>query len=473
MKTQARKEPQNDLSSEMAGLQAEPRLVERAGKLLQGWRQKPGVGFPEIYEASSELEAAYRFFSNPNVCFGTLIQAHSEKTKERCKAFKEVLVLEDTTEFCFGGKSQREGLSRINTNDQGFLGHFGFVVSGDGMRIPLGVVAAELYTRPVEKKALNRHKRRESKGCESHRWGRMMEAVEKELGGIVSAIHIMDREGDIYDVLANGIQKQRRFVIRAGMDRKVESDDPVFDLLFDALDGLPVICRDNVHVSFREENSLPDKRKSHPSRRERVADLSISATRVRLKRPRSSAKQYSASIELNVVHVFEANPPSGEQAIEWILLTNEPCSTPEELRRVIAAYRTRWMIEEFFKAIKTGCAYEKRQLTSYHALKNVLGMTIPIAWEMLLLRTQAHQAQDIPAQGFIDPLRIEILKARSKRYPLTDNPSLRDVCYAIAGLGGHIKYNGPPGWLTLRRGYEKLLFAEEIWKLARESYDQS
>ena len=36
----------------------------------------------------------------------------------------------------------------------------------------------------------------------------------------------------------------------------------------------------------------------------------------------------------------------------------------------------------------------------------------------------------------------------------------------IAGLGGHIKNNGDPGWIVLGRGLDKLLAFEEGYRLA-------
>ena len=40
--------------------------------------------------------------------------------------------------------------------------------------------------------------------------------------------------------------------------------------------------------------------------------------------------------------------------------------------------------------------------------------------------------------------------------------------WAIAELGGHIRNNGPPGWLVLRRGFERLFSIEQGWVLAQE-----
>jgi hypothetical protein len=33
-------------------------------------------------------------------------------------------------------------------------------------------------------------------------------------------------------------------------------------------------------------------------------------------------------------------------------------------------YHRRWLVEEYFKALKTGCSLERRQVESYSALKN-------------------------------------------------------------------------------------------------------
>ncbi len=74
---------------------------------------------------------------------------------------------------------------------------------------------------------------------------------------------------------------------------------------------------------------------------------------------------------------------------------------------------------------------------------------------------------NLPAKDWIDPLRLAVIAAMSKRYKLPDNPTVSDVAYAIAGMGGHLKRNGPPGWLTLRRGLETLLTYEYAWIEAR------
>lgn len=56
----------------------------------------------------------------------------------------------------------------------------------------------------------------------------------------------------------------------------------------------------------------------------------------------------------------------------------------------------------------------------------------------------------------------KILKVVSKKELRSSN----DYLYALASLGGHIKYNGRPGWITLNKGMKELLVIERGWKLA-------
>ena len=104
---------------------------------------------------------------------------------------------------------------------------------------------------------------------------------------------------------------------------------------------------------------------------------------------------------MNLVEVCETKPPTGEKPIRWSLLTTEPVTTEEDVLRIVDAYRTRWLIEEFFKALKTGCAFERMQLESFHALHNALALCLPMAWQMLLLRAVARDKPELPAEAVL------------------------------------------------------------------------
>ena len=148
-----------------------------------------------------------------------------------------------------------------------------------------------------------------------------------------------------------------------------------------------------------------------------------------------------------------------------MLLTSETITTADDALRVVDWYRARWVIEEFFKALKTGCAIEKRQLETFAALSNAVAFFGPMAWQLLLLRHQAQNAPDTDATTALPANLLRILPHIARK-PLSATPTAREVFLAIAALGGHLKRNGEPGWQTLARGFEKLRDAAVIWDLA-------
>jgi hypothetical protein len=287
----------------------------------------------------------------------------------------------------------------------------------------------------------------------------------------VSAIHLMDREADIFELLSDLNQHQRRFVIRSGQNRSVVDGGKLFEAIADS----PTLLRREVQLSARPGSRLQDigHRRGHPARPAREATLAVSSTSVVIPRPQTTETTYPVNLSVNVVRVYEPAPPLGQEPIEWILFTSEPVNTADEVAAVVDAYRVRWLIEEYFKALKTGCAYEARQLRSMRTLTNTLGLLAVIAWRLLLLRALERDAPQTPATDAIEPVILEALAARLKnigeRKPLPPNPTVADLMKAIARLGGHHKSNGPPGWQLLWFGFQDLLIWADAFIAGRSS----
>ena len=106
---------------------------------------------------------------------------------------------------------------------------------------------------------------------------------------------------------------------------------------------------------------------------------------------------------MNVVRVWETDPPRGQPAVQWVLLTSEKIGSAAALQRVVDIYRKRWLIEEYFKALKTGCSLEKRQVGSFDALQKVRALLAPIAYRLLRLRALHRHAEDAPPQPASTP----------------------------------------------------------------------
>lgn len=162
----------------------------------------------------------------------------------------------------------------------------------------------------------------------------------------------------------------------------------------------------------------------------------------------------------------EVRPPRDVESVEWILLTTEPLATTEDTLRVVDIYRSRWLVEEYFKALKTGCEFQKRQLESRSTLLVALGIFVPIAWSLLRLRVLSRAAPNASATKLLTPAQREILR----RHPKSRMPAgatVRDALGAIARLGGHLRSNGDPGWIVLGRGYQQMLVLEIGFLLGR------
>lgn len=438
------------------------RLSRRLGLLADRLAARPNESFPKALD-DAELEAAYRFFGNDQVTPEAILAPHFRQSARRAAALPRIIVAHDTTQFEFGGQAKRQGLGHlIRPAAQGFFGHFSLGLSADGARKPLGLLALETVFRL--KKAIG-HKnwtRNQSLG-ESARWLRGVEAAEELLGGDVQAIHVMDREGDQYALLAALSDAKRPFVIRSFQDRRLAGEDEM--RLRAAACAAKVTLKREVPLSSRPHIKGP-KGERHPARRQRIARLSFAATTVELKRTHDARRSKSATLRINVIHVFEKKPPPREPAVEWFLLTNLPIDSDEAITFAVDCYRARWTIEEFFKALKTGCQFEKRQLESAHSLLNALAILAPVAWRLLLLRHLARADKKAPASSALTHKQLEVLSAVAKK-PLPKRATARDAMLAVAALGGHIKSNGDPGWLVLGRGMHDLLLLELGWR-ARE-----
>jgi hypothetical protein len=444
------------------------RLERRLVRVASQWSQNPEASIPQLAPNDAELEATYRLLGNTKVTWRKVLAPHVGATAARARASGTIRIAHDTTDLVFSG--DREGLTEMMRQTKGFLVHTAFAVSGDEDAMPLGVLALKPYVRAVKRMgSLNEKKMKVRKiprsEKESARWEELARTAQAALASDVEAIHVMDQEADDYVLLAELVKTQLRFVVRCSAARLLSRGgtsigEAIQERRFRLFREIPVAARAK-HRSERD-------RRSHPPRTAHKAALSVRATTIVLHCPQHAVSE-SPTLTLNVVQVLERNPLAGESPISWTLLTTEPVATQKDIAAVVDHYRARWKIEEFFKALKTGCSLQQRQLMTLHSLLNALTVMIPIAWRLLLLRTLARRDDEMPARVLFKPHQLAILRAISQRVVLPTKPSVRDVLLAIAGLGGHLRNNGEPGWVVLSRGFSDFMKAEFFAMAAKTS----
>jgi hypothetical protein len=174
---------------------------------------------------------------------------------------------------------------------------------------------------------------------ESLRWGRAVQACDGQLGLETRAIHVMDREGDSYDLLAELHAAGARYVIRLAHDRRLVGEH---EKLRQVVGRATCLFRREVRVNPHGAGRPKDH---HAVRQAREATLDVSAMAVELARSSNFAPGSPPSLKAHVVTVMERDCPEGDEPIAWYLVTNEPIATPEQVAAVVDAYRTRWVVE--------------------------------------------------------------------------------------------------------------------------------
>lgn len=443
------------------------RRNKRLEKTVRKLAKNPGASLPEAMQTEAELEGAYRLANNRGLEPQRLFDSLAVSAAERAMVAGAVLVVHDTTSCAFSQADPAE-VGYLPTGKAGFLLHYAVVIDADAWRRPLGVVHVETISRKQRSKRGRKNKASGSetaqwKDRESARWERGIAAAAALLAPSRSVCHIADREGDSYALLASMTVRGNSFVIRVNHDRKTGDPDDLAQQwlpLRERARTLQGIFEREVPLSARKKTSdAPRAHKGRPVRNARLATLSFSATSVVINRPRYLKEPIPKTLTLNVVHVIERQPPKDQPAVEWLIFTDLPVASEKQVAKVVDNYRARWVIEELNMAIKSGCAYEQREFETLHALLVILALTLPIACELLWLRSRARDSPNAPATDVITRQQLNLLRQLGSR-PIPVKATVYDALWAIAGLGGHQKRNGEPGWLVLYRGMRTLLTYE-------------
>lgn len=444
------------------------RLEGRLERLVALIAAAPAESFPKQMGSVADREALYRFFANPKVTMERLLSGHLQQSLQRIRGHAEIRVIHDTTSLSYSG--ERDGLGIITRGQKGFSTHLALAVTADEVREPLGVLGVRPFIHKdtlanremTSAEITDRDRKKPRHEKESSRWEKLAIEVSAALPVDASAIHVMDQEADDYALFSEMQSAGLRYVVRVWPERMTAVELPVSAALATGPAKL-----------FRSV-WLQGKTSGKRLRKERVAKLRIRWGVVTLRRNRRTIAN-TDEISVTAVHVYEPKPPKGEEPIQWMLFTSDSVNSFEQAAAIVDHYRARWMIEEYFKALKTGCAIEKRQLTSFEGLTRALALFIPMAWHLLALRHLGRATENHPATKIFDSEQLLLLSAllKKRRYELPVRPLVRDVMLGIAALGGHIKNNGDPGWIVLGRGFTHFAEAEVGWQLARATYDQS
>ncbi len=446
------------------------RLNKRFSMLATELAGKPASPINQASSDWAATKAAYRFFNNPKVSAEKILEPHFLSTQLRTVSYKKIVVVQDTSIVDYTHHRKTTGLGGTGKasedfSTQGFFLHTTLALTDKGL--PLGLLDQRTWLRD-HKKTKNGHERSfiplEQK--ESFKWFHgLREALKKtEMNEVVM---VCDREADIYELFEECLTNGVDFVIRAKQNRMLDDED------FGAINIFDRIGLESVKGQITIETPGSGRKKG------RIAKLDIKFLPVSYAAyPRGIKTRQVKNrhhIELHVVHLNEANPPNGEPAIQWTLITSLPTNNLKSSLEVISFYRMRWTVELYFKCLKTGCNIESCRLNTGDKLIKFVSLQSVIAWRILWMTFLNRSEENLGCDQVLTENewktlwfkrhRRQIKSGEIKPIPPKDPPSTKQALRWIAMMGGFLgrKNDGEPGLITIWRGWVDLTSAVELY----------
>src|SRR6266436_2092074 len=385
------------------------RLPARLACILETFAERPSDAIPQAAGSWGQAKGIYRFLANQRVLPAALHQGLTSDTARQCLDQTTVLVVQDTTSLHLTGCHVLPELGPIGSGNlaQGVLLHSTLALTEQGA--VLGVLGLQTWARPVG----------DAPGPETKESGKWLHGIDQARQVVWEAawaagtaaprlLHLMDREGDVYEVLQWVEEVGDSAIIRCVQNRRVEAP---LRLAHAAVRAQPVLGR------------------------------------VMLTVPRSHGK------------------PGRTATVE----TRAAATTLAEVREVVRKYTCRWPIEEYHLTLKSGCRIEALRLERWDRLEKAVVMYTSVAARIVALRDQAQQEPDVPATVLLSEDECAVLVAKFGTERAALRLTLGQAVLWIGRLGGHLNRtrDGMPGVRTLWRGLRDLTLLVEGWRVAR------
>jgi hypothetical protein len=429
----------------------ERRLNKRLVKIATNLAASPGGTLPQAFGEWAELKAAYRFFDHQAVDFKKVMKPHVERTRRNCREPGEYLIIEDTTILDFSRHRKTRDLGVIGDGKgRGFELHSALAVRVEGWTLeqrPEGQLVGlfEQKCRRPKPAAKGETRRERLQRPRQSSWWAQAFSTASGLARGCSWIYIADRESDFYEPMQICQEQKVDFIIRGWHDRRLADEG---GKLHQALAKAPVLGQSTVELRARG---------GEPAR---TAIVELRSVQVDLDGPWRPGGWQEPLRGVQALEVREVHAPEGvKEPLHWILLSSLPCRTLAEAQRVVGRYTARWWVEEYHKALKSGAGVEDSQLEYGARLEPLIAVLAIVAVRLLNTKMLARSRPEgtEARQGF----GSEALSILEKKFGCPQGGwNNRNVIIATARLGGFLarKHDGMPGWQTIWRGWQRLMW---------------
>jgi len=434
-----------------AGAVWRPSPAKRGALLHAALVGRPGSCIRRLAEGNRARQIQFsRFLHNEAVTVAEMAETAAVRTAGLV-AGRDVLAIQDSSELALGGKKARAlGFGPVGRGGAigGLLLHA--VVAVDALTgALLGTVDVTVRNRQGGK--VTARTQRQTADKESQRWLDGMFSAAEVLGAASRVTVVADRESDIYEEFARR-PANVHLLTRVAQDRRVESAAGESASLFAFCDSL------------REQARLGVTIPAAPGRKQRTAELALRYGPVAVRRPKNStAPSLPETVALTLLDIRETRRPEQGEPIHWRLLTTHEIDSSVKARMVLDFYRRRWIIEDYFRILKTaGFDIEAAEIEDPDAMARLVGAVAISGVTVLQLVRARDGTTDQKLEQAFDPADQPLIEALSAKLEgktqRQKNPhpkgTLAYAAWVIARLGAWDGYYGKPGPKVMRIGLQ-------------------
>ena len=498
------------------------RLFYRCNKILRDCLDNPNGSIPEISKDYHQSKAVYRFLDNDNVKWKNLLKDWSKQlAKMIINSRERILVAQDTTSLDFTSKPKTKNLGYLEMkNLYGIKSHSALAITKAGE--PLGLLSQINWVRDISeygKKKDSNKKPIEEK--ESYIWLKTFKNLQ-ELG-LENFVLIGDRESDLFDLFNLERKERQHILVRSRFNRRIKfkskninvdtetNTNTEINNKLKLLDSLDSKTKYNLNIEVprsRKQNTRIAKCKLSFGESTIIQQsLNIKTKNLKTNEVELKKVKQAGEVKLSLVTLEEKDCPKGDTPILWRLITTLPVSNKEQAKEIINFYKQRWLVEEFYYTLKSGCQVEELHLKEKENILNMLMIYNLVSCKILnlcyLARIEPNKKATKNAFSLqelqvlynyhkVKNPRLVVLSDNDnnndndnnksekseksenqyKTYPPNiDNPStipnIHTAIIQVAKLGGFLarKNDGLPGVKTIWRGLRKLAIMEEYHEM--------
>jgi hypothetical protein len=184
-----------------------------------------------------------------------------------------------------------------------------------------------------------------------------------------------------------------------------------------------------------------------------------------LRPPPRRGESESFKLEPQKVRVLLAvGVDSNNKTWSWRILTNLPVNSAEEMKYILTIYKKRWMIETYFKTVKTCLKVENACLQERERLERFIVLNAILSFRLFSIVEAAKGNQGIKVTLFLEIEELNLLKKMTplknfkKRQARTF--TVKEIVTMIASIGGYLnrKNDLPPGLIVITRGWSRFQY---------------